>query len=103
MDLDFYDPSSLGIWCGLTSLALQALSQATYLCQASLKHITYQTVFLLAMATSGRCDSKYCQMKLGWAGVTFQSSFTTQNQKPTQTNDPGSFQRTYLGGNNLVF
>ena len=58
---------------------LEASSKSPYepLREASLKHLTLKTVFLLAMASAGRCseiqvlmfDQKYIQFKPKGAGV----------------------------------
>ena len=81
-------------------IVLDALSRPPYepLQEASLKHLTRKTVFLLAMASTRRhCElqafvfySKYFQFKPKGAGVTlyFSPEFMRKNQKPTQTNDP---------------
>ena len=79
---------------------LEASSKSPYepLREASLKHLTLKTVFLLAMASAGRCseiqalmfDRKYIQFKPKWAGVTlyFSPEFMRKNQKPNKVNDP---------------
>ena len=79
---------------------LEALSKSPYksLREASLKHLTLKTVFLLAMALAGRrsglqgvmFDLKYIQFKPKWAGVTlyFSPEFMRKNLKPSQVNDP---------------
>ena len=83
-------------------IVLEALSKSPYkpLREASLKHLTLKTVFLLAMASAGRhsdCepqtlmfDQKYIQFKPKGAGVTLYLSpeFMRKNQKPSQVNDP---------------
>ena len=81
-------------------IVLEALSKPPYepLWEASLKHLTFKTVFLLAMASAGRCselqalvfDQKYIQFKPKGAGVTlyFSPEFMRKNQKPNQGNDP---------------
>ena len=81
-------------------IVLEALSKAPYepLRDASFKHLTLKTVFLLAMASAGwrselqalRFDPNYIQFKPKGAGVTlyFSSEFMRKNQKPNQVNDP---------------
>ena len=81
-------------------IVLEALSKPPYepLREASFKHLTLKTVFLLAMASAGRCselhalrfDSNYIQFKPKGAGVTlyFSPEFMRKNQKPNQVNDP---------------
>ena len=80
----------------------EALSKPPYepLREASLKHLTLKTVFLLAMASVGRCsklqalglvfDPQYVQFKPKGAGVTlyFTPEFMRKNQRPNQINDP---------------
>ena len=78
----------------------EALSKPLYepLREASFKHLTLKTVFLLAMASAGRrselhalrFDQNYIQFKLKGAGVTlyFSPEFRRKNQKPNQVNDP---------------
>ena len=66
--------------------------------EASFKHLTLKTVFLLAMATAGRrselhalrFDQNYIQFKPKGDGVTlyFSPEFMRKNQKPNQVNDP---------------
>ena len=81
------------------AIVLEALSKAPYepLREASFKHLTLKTVFLLAMASAGRCsklhalrfDSNYIQFKPKGAGVTlYFSPELRKNQKPNQVNDP---------------
>ena len=79
---------------------LEALSKPPYepLREASFKHLTLKTVFLLAMASAGRrselqplrFDQNYIQFKPKRAGVTlyFSPEFMRKNQKPNQVNDP---------------
>ena len=81
-------------------IVLEALSKP--LCEplreASFKHLTLKTVFLLAMASAGRrselqvlrFDQNYIQFKPKGAGVTlyFSPEFMRKNQKPNQVNDP---------------
>ena len=81
-------------------IELEALSKPPYepLREASFKHLTPKTVFLLAMASVGRCselhalrfDQNYIQFKPKGAGVTlyFSPEFMRKNQKPNQVNDP---------------
>ena len=81
-------------------IVLEALSKSPYepLREASFKHLTLKTVFLLAMASAGRrselhalrFDPNYIQFKLKGAGVTlyFSPEFMRKNQKPNQVNDP---------------
>ena len=81
-------------------IVLEALSKPPYepLREASFKHLTLKTVFLLAMASAGRCselhalrfDQNYIQFKPKGAGVTlyFSPEFMRKNQKPNQVNDP---------------
>ena len=76
------------------------LSKSPYepLREASFKHLTLKTVFLLAMASAGRrselhvlrFDQNYIQFKPKGAGVTlyFSPEFMCKNQKPNQVNDP---------------
>ena len=78
---------------------LEALSKPPYepLREASLKHLTWKTVFLLDMASAGRCselqalvfDPQYIQFKPKGAGVTlyFNPEFMQKNQTPNQVND----------------
>ena len=73
---------------------LETLSKPPYepLLEASLKHLTYKTVFLLAMASAGRCSGsealvfnpKYLQFKYLVFGVTcyFSPEFMRKNQRP---------------------
>ena len=80
-------------------IVLEALSKLSYepLREASLKHLTLKTVFLLAMASAGRCselqalvfDLQYIQFKPKGAGITlyFTPEFMQKNQ-PNQINDP---------------
>ena len=79
---------------------LEALAKPPYepLQEASLKHLTYKTVFLLAMASGERrselqalvLDSKYLQYKTQGSGVTiyFNPEFMRKNERSSQTNDP---------------
>ena len=81
-------------------VVLEALSKPPYepLREASFKHLTLKTVFLLAMASAGRrselhalrFDQNYIQFKPKGAGVTLYISpeFMRKNQKPNQVNDP---------------
>ena len=81
-------------------IVLEALSKPLYepLREASLKHLTLKTVFLLAMASGGRrselqalvFDPQYIQFKPRGAGVTlyFTPEFMRKNQRPNQVNDP---------------
>ena len=81
-------------------VVLEALSKSPYepLREASFKHLTLKTVFLLAMASAGRrselhalrFDKNYIQFKLKVAGVTlyFSPEFMRKNQKLNQVNDP---------------
>ena len=81
-------------------VVLEALSKPPYepLREASFKHLTLKTVFLLAMASAGRrselhvlrFDKNYIQFKPKGAGVTlyFSPEFMRKNQKPNQVNDP---------------
>ena len=74
----------------------EALSKPTYepLREASLKHLTLKTVFLLAMASGGRrsklqalvFDPQYIQFKPKGAGVTLY--FIPEFMRPNQVNDP---------------
>ena len=78
----------------------EALSKPPYepLREASLKHLTLKTVFLLAMASGGRrsklqalvFDLQYIQFKPKGAGVTlyFTPEFMRKNQRPNHVNDP---------------
>ena len=84
---------------------------------SSLEHLTYKVGALgMAMATFERrselqalvFDSKYVKSDReggGGARVTlyFSLEFLHINKKSTQTNDPGLFQQSNLGGNILVF
>ena len=75
-------------------IVLEALSKPPYepLREASFRHLTLKTVFLLAMASAGRrselhalrFDSNYIQFKPKGAGVTlyFNPEFMRKNQKP---------------------
>ena len=63
--------------------------------EASLKHLTLKTVFLLAMASGGRHSELLAlvfdpQYKPKGAGVTlyFSPEFMRKNQRPNQVNDP---------------
>ena len=81
-------------------VVLEALSKPPYepLREASFKHLTLKTVFLLAMASAGRrselhalrFDQNYIKFKPKGAGVTlyFSPEFMCKNQKPNQVNDP---------------
>ena len=81
-------------------VVLEALSKSPYepLREASFKHLTLKTVFLLAMASAGRrseldalrFDQNYMQFKPKGAGVTlyFSPEFMRKNQKLNQVNDP---------------
>ena len=81
-------------------IVLEALSKppCESLREASFKHLTLKTVFLLAMASAGRrselqalrFDQNYKQFKPKGAGVTlyFSPEFMRKNQKPNQVNDP---------------
>ena len=81
-------------------IVLEALSKPPYepLREASFKHLTLKTVFLLAMASAGRrselhelrFDQNYIQFKPKGAGVTlyFSPEFMRKNQKPNQVNNP---------------
>ena len=81
-------------------VVLEALNKPPYepLREASFKHLTLKTVFLLAMASAGRrselhalrFDRNYIQFKPKGAGVTlyFSPEFMRKNQKPNQVNDP---------------
>ena len=80
-------------------IVLEALNKLPYepLKEASLKHLTLNTVFLLAMASAGRrselqalvFDLRYIQFKPKGAGVTlyFTSEFMRNNQRPNQVID----------------
>ena len=75
-------------------IVLEDLGKPPYepLREASLKHLTLKTVFLLAMASAGRrselkalvFDPQYIQFKLKGAGVTlyFTPEFMQKNQTP---------------------
>ena len=79
-------------------IVLEALSEPPYepLREASLRHLTLKTVFLLSMASAGRCselqalvfDTQYIQFKPKGAGVTlcFTPEFMRKNQ--SQVSDP---------------
>ena len=79
-------------------IVLEALSKPPYepLREASFKHLTLKTVFLLAMASAGRrselhalrFDKNYIQFKPKGSGVTlyFSPEFMRKNQKPNQIN-----------------
>ena len=81
-------------------IVLEALSKPPYepLREASMKHLTLKTVFLLAMASAERhselqaltFDQKYIQFKPKGIGVTlyFSPEIMRNNQKPRQFNDP---------------
>ena len=81
-------------------IVLEALSKPPYepLREASFKHLTLKTVFLLAMASACRrsvlhalrFDQNYIQFKPKGAGVTlyFSPEFMRKNQKPNQVSDP---------------
>ena len=80
-------------------IVLEALSKPPCepLREASFKHMTLKTVFLLAIASAGRrselqvlrVDQYYIQFKPKGAGVTlnFSPEFMRKNQKPNQVND----------------
>ena len=80
-------------------IVLEALSKPPYepLREASLKHLTLKTVFLLAMASGGRrselqalvFDPQYIQFKPKGAGVTLNVTPESmrKNQMPNQVND----------------
>ena len=79
---------------------LKALSKPPYepLREASFKHLSLKTVFLLAIASAARrselhalrFDQNYIQFKPKGADVTlyFSPEFMRKNQKPNQVNDP---------------
>jgi hypothetical protein len=81
-------------------IVMSALRCAPYepLGSASLKDLTYKTVFLVAMASGGRrselqalmFDDKYCQFAPFGAHVklSFNPSFIRKNQRATETNAP---------------
>ena len=81
-------------------IVLEALSKPPYepSREASFKHLTLKTVFLLAMASAGRrselqalrFDQNYIEFKPKGAGVTlyFSPEFMRKNQKPSQVNGP---------------
>ena len=81
-------------------VVLEALNKPPYepLREASFKHLTLKTFFLLAIASAGRrselhalrFDQNYIQFKPKGAGVTlyFSPEFMRKNQKPNQVNDP---------------
>ena len=81
-------------------IVLEVLSKPPYglLREISLKHLTLKSVFLLAMASAGRCselqalrfDQNYMQFKPRGAGAMlyFSPEFMRKNQKPNQVNDP---------------
>ena len=84
-------------------IVLEAFSKPPYEPQrdAFLKHLTLKTVFLLAMASAGRCcelqalvfDPQYTCIQFkpkGATGVTFYFTpeFMWENQRPNQVNDP---------------
>ena len=83
-----------------SGIVLEALSKPPCepLREASFKHLTLKTVFLLAMTSAGkrselqtlRFDPNYIQFKPKGAGVTlyFSPGFMRKNQKPHQVNDP---------------
>ena len=73
----------------------EALSKPPYepLREASLKHLTLKTVFLLAMASGEDAVNykpQFIQFKPKGAGVTlyFTPEFMRKNQRPNQVNDP---------------
>ena len=80
-------------------IVLEALRKSPYepLREASLKHLTLKTVFLLAVASAGRgselqalmFDQKHIQFKPKGTGVMlyFIPRFICKNQKPNQVND----------------
>ena len=94
-------------------IVLEALSKPTCepLREASFKHLTLKTVFLLAMASSGRrselqvlrFDQNYIQFKPKGAGVTlyFSPEFMRKKQKPIRLMIPGKFQRSQLASQSL--
>ena len=92
-------------------VVLEALNKPPYepLQEASFKHLTLKTVFLLAMASAGRrselhalrFDQNYIQFKPKGAGVTlyFSPEFMRKNQKQEST-IPGISQRSPLVNKN---
>ena len=70
---------------------LEALSKPPYepLREASFKHLTLKTVFLLAMASAG---ITYCSNQKGLVShyTLAQLAVSIKNQKPNQVNDPWS-------------
>ena len=95
-------------------IVLEALSKPPYepLREASFKHLSLKTVFLLAVASAGRrselpalrFDQNYIQFKPKGAGVTlyFSPEFMRKNQKPNQVNDPWFIQRSQLASQSLA-
>ena len=81
-------------------IVIETLSKPPYepLREASFKHLTLKTVFLLVMASAGRrselqalrFDQNYIQFKPKGAGVTlyFSPEFMRKNQKPNQVIHP---------------
>ena len=95
-------------------IVLEALSKPPYepLREASFKHLTLKTVFLLAMASAGRrselqalrFDQNYIQFKPKGAGVQlyFSPEFMRKNQKANQVNDPWYIPAVQLASQSLV-
>ena len=95
-------------------IMLEALSKPPYepLREASFRHLTLKTVFLLAMASAGRrselhalrFDRNYIQFKPKGAGVTlyFSPEFMRKNQKPNQVNDPWYIPAVQLASQSLA-
>ena len=91
-------------------VVLEALSKSPYepLREASFKHLTLKTVFLLAMASAGRrselhalrFDQNYIQFKPKGAGVTLYFSPEFRNRIKLMI--PGLSQRSLLGNQNLA-
>ena len=80
--------------------------------ETSLKHLTLKSVFLLAMASAGRCselqalrfDQTYMQFKPRGAGFTlyFSPEFMRKNQKPNQVFGPWYIPASQLASQGLV-
>ena len=93
-------------------VVLEALNKPPYepLREASFKHLTLKTAFLLAMASAGRrselhalrFDQNYIQFKPKGAGVTlyFSPEFMRKNQSRIKSMTPGIFQRSILVNQN---
>ena len=93
-------------WLRFAHWALWSKPPYVLLREASLKHLTFKTVFLLAMASAGRSselqallfDLQYIQIKPIGSGV----ALNFNNQRPNQVNDPWYIPGSRLVSQNLV-